>query len=394
MKIVNFILSCVIYTLVTCKLLPFNKIFMRNILFLSLLIASFLPIYGQNTSARLDSLLQANFKPGEPGAAIAIQAGGTILFQNAYGLADLVTKEKNSIHTNFNIGSITKQFTAFSILQLAEKNKLSLSDNLLKYFPEFNKNTGSTISVRQLLTHSSGLTDHYALADTHLLKHASNKTALLAVSNSGTTYFMPGFGFRYSNTAYCLLGLVIEKLSGLSYADYIKQNIFRPLSMDHSQVFEPGAAISNRAYGYESTPSGFQKLDADESVFFSTEADGGIYTSVTEYLKWFNGLQQATLMPKEWVEKARSAQFPADSQHQLSYGYGWFVHEKGTEKIVYHTGSNGGFRAMIFSIPSRNYVVVVFSNRTGVDLEKLVREINHIIGTTDNSYADIDSLES
>ena len=277
---------------------------------------------------RIDSLLQATYHPGEPGASIAIQVKGRIIFEKGYGLANVQTKEKNNANTNFNIGSITKQFTALSILQLAKKKQLSLNDKLVKYFPGFNKKTGNSITIRQMLTHSSGLVDHYGFTDTNIIKHAIDKDVLEAVKNCDSTYFPPGSQYRYSNTAYCLLGLIIEKVSGQPYATYIRQHIFQPLAMNRSEVLKIGDPIENRAYGYDTLQGSFKKLDADEAIFFSTQADGGIYTSVSEYLKWFNGLQKASLLNKTWIEKARSAQFPVDKANRLSYGYGWFVSEK------------------------------------------------------------------
>ncbi len=367
---------------------------MKQAVFVLLFVTASSSSFCQNALQRIDSLLEATYKAGEPGASIAIQVNGKTIFQKGYGLANAQTKEKNSPHTNFNIGSLTKQFTALSILQLAQKKRLSLNDKLIKYFPGFNKKTGNAITVRQLLTHSSGLVDHYAFADTTRIKHAVDKDVLEAVKNCDTTYFQPGSQYRYSNTAYCLLGLIIEKVSGLSYAGYIKEHIFKPLLMNRSEVLQIGHPIADQAYGYDALQGIFRKSDAAESIFFSTEADGGIYTSVSQYLQWYEGLQKSTLLNKTWIEMARSAQFPVDKNNRLYYGYGWFVSEKYPAKVVYHTGSNGGFRAIVFSIPSKNYLVVLFSNRTGIDQENLVKEINNILGVADKSYTKIDSLES
>jgi D-alanyl-D-alanine carboxypeptidase len=374
-------------------LYPSKKFMKKAVLFLWCITLSGYS-FCQDALQRIDSLLQATYKAGEPGASIAVEVNGKTIFQKGYGLANSQTKEKNNVNTNFNIGSITKQFTALSILQLAEKKKLSLSDKLVKYFPGFNKKTGNAITIQQLLTHSSGIVDHYAFVDTNIVKHAVDKDVLEAVKNCDSTYFIPGSQYRYSNTAYCLLGMIIEKVSGVSYANYIKQHIFQPLLMNKSEVLQIGQPIERRAWGYDTIGAGFTKLDADESIFFSTRADGGIYTSVSQYLQWYQGLQKASLLDKTWIEKARSAQFPVNKEKRLSYGYGWFVNEQEQDKVVYHTGSNGGFRAIVFSIPSKNYLIVLFSNRTGIDLENLVLEINGILGIANKSYTKIDSLES
>ncbi|HVM88572.1 MAG TPA: serine hydrolase domain-containing protein [Puia sp.] len=350
--------------------------------------------FSQAEIKKIDSLLSGIYKNNEPGIAVAIQQNGKIIFEKNYGLANLETQEKISQSSNFNIGSLTKQFTAFSILQLASKDQLSLHDTIIKFFPYFNNKTGSAITIQELLTHSSGIIDHYALVDTNMIKHATDKDVLDAVKNTDSTYFTPGSAYRYSNTAYCLLAMIIEKLSGIPYADYIKKNIFIPLKMQHSEVLQIGKEINHRVVGYDTCGKNFKRSDADNAIFFSTEGDGGIYTSVTDYLKWFDALQTGKLIEKEWIKKARSAQFPVDKKNKLSYGYGWFISEQNAYKEVYHTGSNGGFRAVSFSIPAKNYIIVILSNRTGVDLEEIVKEINKILRVAGKYYSKIDSLES
>jgi CubicO group peptidase (beta-lactamase class C family) len=350
---------------------------------------------------RLDSLFKSYYKDQQPGAMIAIQQQDKIIFKQGYGLANLQTKSRITSATNFNIGSITKQFTAFCILQLEKKGKLSLDDKLIKYFPGFNPKTGNSISIRHLLTHSSGIWDHYEYTDTSVVKHATDKDVLGAVIHIDTTYFTPGSHYRYSNTAYCLLALIIEKISGQSYADFIQKNIFEPLAMNHSAVLKIGSSIYQAALGYdineERNTNGkkqFRELDANQSIFFSTEGDGGIYTSMDDYLKWIAALHSGTILGKALVQQAQSAQFVIDPPSRLAYGYGWFVSEKNKEKIVYHTGSNGGFRAIAFFIPSLKYSVVIFSNRDDINLENLVQEINNILHVSNKSFIKIESLVS
>jgi D-alanyl-D-alanine carboxypeptidase len=354
------------------------------------------PVYCQDNTKSIDSLLRTYYKENEPGAFVLISQNNQPIFKKGYGLANLQTKEKISSNTNFNIGSLTKQFTAFCIVQLAAKKQLSLQDKLIKYFPGFNHKTGNLITIQQLLTHSSGIIDHYAFTDTSLVKHATDKDVLNAVKNIDSTYFIPGTKYRYSNTAYCLLAMIIEKISGMPYNDYVNKNIFTPLSMQHAVVLQTGKPVYNQAFGYDydSSKNAFSKLDADEAIFFSTEGDGGIYTSADEYLQWYQSLQQPLPANSSIVQKCRSAQFEIDSLNKLSYGYGWFVSEKDSTKAVYHTGSNGGFRAIVFTLPSKNYMVTIFSNRTGIDLEKMVQQINEILGVTNNSFTKVEALVS
>src|SRR5436190_16219155 len=277
-----------------------------------------------NGQLQIDSLLKTIYKTDAPGISISIIQEGKLIFKNSYGIADLETRKGLNSKTNFNIGSLTKQFTALAILQLAESKKLALDDQLDKFFPALDKKVAETVTVNELLTHSSGIIDHYDLSDTRDLKHAHINDVLDAIQNTDSTYFVPGNHFRYSNTAYCLLSLIVEKVSGMSYAQYLKKNIFVPLGMKQTTVWNEKEKIENKALGYEwdSASKQFKKSDADENIFFSTEGDGGIYTSVDDYVKWFNGLQSARIFPKEMIHQARSPHFSIDKENHLSYGYG------------------------------------------------------------------------
>jgi len=347
---------------------------------LSSLITGAQPHHPSVAQRQVDSLLKTLLKNDEPGASMAVLQKGKSLFKYNYGLANTQTKENIASTTNFNIGSLTKQFTAVAILQLSEGKKLSLGDKIAKFFPDLNKKVAQSITIQQLLTHSSGIIDHYDYADKNL-KHAHNTDVYAAIKNIDSTYFSPGTNYRYSNTAYCLLALVIEKVSGMPYSAYMKKNIFRPLKMVHTTIWNEKEKITQEAIGYEydSVSSSFKKSGPEENVFFSTEGDGGVYTSIDDYMKWFEALQSGKILSTAAIKYARSAQFPVNKQKDLSYGYGWIINESSYPCQVYHSGSNGGFRTFSFSIPEQNFLIVIFSNRTGIDLEQLALEINKIL---------------
>lgn len=354
------------------------------------------PVCCQSPVKKIDALFKTYYKDNEPGAFVTVAAGNKIVFKKGYGIASTQTHEKITASTNFNIGSLTKQFTAFCIVQLAAKKQLSLQDKLIQYFPDFNPVTGKAITIQQLLTHSSGIIDHYNFIDTSVIKHATDTDVLQAVKNIDSSYFTPGSQYRYSNTAYCLLALVIEKVSGMSYHTYLKKNIFTPLSMHHAEVLQIGKPLFHPAIGYDYIVSSrqFTRLDANEAIFFSTEGDGGVYISGDDYHRWYQFLQHPPSASKEIVRQCLSAQYAVDTANKLSYGYGWFVSQKDAVKAVYHTGSNGGFRAIVFTKPAQHYCVSIFSNRTGIDLENLVQQINIILGVTNNSFTKLEALVS
>jgi D-alanyl-D-alanine carboxypeptidase len=369
------------------------KIFMLS---LSFLIQSHIALSQVNNTKKVDFLLKAVYAVDAPGASVAIIEEGKIIFKKGYGITNIDTKENISSSTNFNIASLTKQFTALAVLQLAEKNKLSLMDKLSRYFPEMNKKMADIITVKELLTHSSGIIDHYDYADTKNMHHAHNIDVFNAIKNIDSTYFVPGTRFRYSNTAYCLLALIIEKTSGIPYNEYLEKNIFEPAGMKHTTVWNEKKIIFSPATGYErnSLQNGFKKSGADEHIFFSTEGDGGIYTSVDDYLKWFAALQYGKVFSKTIIDEARQIQYRIDKEKKLGYGFGWFIDESDRLKKVYHSGSNNGFRTFTFTIPQQNYMIVIFSNHADIDLEQLVLKINGILRPADKPFTKIEELTS
>ena len=329
-----------------------------------------------------------------PGAVIAIQQNQKTIFKKSYGLADLRSRQPVTADENFNIGSLTKQFTAYAVLGLFYEGRISLTDSIGKYF-KLPVALGS-IRILELLNHSSGIPDHYGFTDTSRIKHATDKDVLTAIRMADSTYFIPGTHYRYSNTAYCLLGMLIEKLSGISYAAYLDQKIFGPLGIKGAAVFRIDLSISNRVIGYELSKDGkFIKADAEESIFFSTEADGGIYISMNNYMKWCTALESGKFSHTPMIHKAWEGQTAVDSLHGLWYGNGWFIRQTTDgPKAVYHTGFNGGFRTVVFMIPSIGYCISIFSNRGDIDLEDLVSRINQILNIPENSFIKSGPLES
>jgi CubicO group peptidase (beta-lactamase class C family) len=349
---------------------------------------------GQSPLVQIDSLMNKYYRPTDPGAVIAITLNQVTLFKKSYGVADLSGINPLTADANFNIGSLTKQFTAFALLDLYYKGKCSLGDSIGKYFTL--PAALASVSISQLLSHSSGIPDHYAFTDTFKVKHATDKDVLTAVQKSDSLYFPAGTRYRYSNTAYCLLGLLIEKLSGRSYPEYLQQIIFGPLGMRDCSVFGYKKPIVARVTGYDQQADGkFVRSDADESIFFSTEADGGIYLSMNNYLKWCNAIESGEFSATRMIRKAWQGQTEIDTAQSLWYGCGWFIRQaSGAPKAIYHTGFNGGFRTVVFMIPAQDYCISIFSNRSGIDLEELVSKINNILSISDNSLIKSGPLES
>ena len=366
---------------------------MKRIILFFILIHSVVFVFSQSEN-KIDSLMTSIYKNDSPGAAIAIVKNGKICFKRGYGTANIQTKSHITSSTNFNICSMTKQFTAYCILKLASENKLSLNDKIDKYFPEFNYRVAHTITVKNLLTHTSGIIDHYDHVDKTAFIEFWDKDVLNAIKSIDSVYFAAGSQYRYSNTAYCLLSLIIERVSGLTFSEYVHESIFKPLGMENSDIIKSDFKIAERALGYDFDKGSFEIADAGESLFFSTRGDGGIYTSIDDFLKWILDIQNSRILDPSLISEAQSPQFTIDITRNISYGFGWFVAGSGVNKLIYHTGSNGGFRTIIFIKPSEKYAVVIFSNRTGIDLEDLIREINKINKIDDHAFVKLESLIS
>jgi D-alanyl-D-alanine carboxypeptidase len=367
---------------------------MTRLLLLFLVPSLFMVAQAQHEAVRLDSLTSSLYKNGIPGAAIAVIKGGNVVFRKGYGVADLATMATITPSTNFNICSMTKQFTAYAVLQLQHAGKLSLDDRLSRFFPEFTPRIANSITVRHLLTHSSGLREHYDYVDRTKYQEFWDKDVLAALKDVDTLNFPPGSRYRYSNAAFCLLSQIIEKVSGEPYPVYIRDHVLAPVGMKRSAMIQPDFSITDRAMGYDCENDTIRLADAKQSLFFSTMGDGGLYTSIDDYLKWIGAFLDKHILEPDLVRAARSAQFPIDTARDLSYGYGWFVAGTGDRQVIYHTGSNGGFRTIVFTKPSARYSVVIFSNRTGIDLEDLIRVINRIYGIDDTAFVKLESLIS
>ena len=230
------------------------------------------------------------------------------------------------------------------------------------------------------------------------MKHATDKDVLAAVQQADTLYFPSGTRYRYSNTAYCLLGLLIEKLSGHVLSPLSAATDFRTPGNRDATVFQYNRPISRRVFGYDPGEDGkFISADAEESIFFSTEADGGIYISMNNYMKWCAALESGKFSRTHMIRKSWQGQTEIDTSGKLWYGCGWFIwHRPGdtAKKTVYHTGFNGGFRTVVLMIPSMDYCIGIFSNRSDIDLEELVKRINQILSVHDNSFINSGPLES
>lgn len=307
---------------------------------------------------RLDSIMRSMNAPTMPGAALLVVVNGKPIYKNGYGLANTGTKTRITAETNFRMASVSKQFTAMGILLLEKDGKLSVDEPLTQFFPDFNPLVGKKVRIRHLLMHTSGIIDYEAVMNPKQQEQLLDADVLTLIKNRDSLYFEPGTQFRYSNSAYCLLALIIERVSGKSFASFIQQRIFKPLQMNRSTVYEAGKPIRNRAMGYRKGAEKF--IFSDQSVTSATKGDGGVYTSLTDYQKWIDALETNKLLDLKTALSRIGKAIPQTSDS--FYGAGWF-YRRPDNPILFHSGSTCGFNNYVVSIPSERFLTVCFSNK-------------------------------
>lgn len=318
--------------------------------------------------------LFASILPSTPGAAVEVIRNGQIVFQHGYGVTDLRTPHPIDEHTNFRLASLTKQFTAMAIMLLVHDGKLRYDESLTEVFPDFPA-YGKTVTIREILNHTSGLLDYedlmgkqYGSTPDDQIPQISDAGVLALMEKASTTQFPPSSKWQYSNSGYCVLAMVIEKISGKSYGEFLKERIFVPLKMSNTLAYEKGKnEIPNRAYGH--TPDGTTFRETDQSSTSATLGDGGVYTSLADLAKWDAALAGHTLLSEAEMRPALTPVHPSASPaqengHAVSYGFGWFLESYHDQQRMWHYGETIGFRTSIQRFPKDHLTVIVLCNRT------------------------------
>jgi len=313
--------------------------------------------------------------PNGPGGAVLVITHGKVLYSEAFGKADVKAGRDISLATNFRLASVTKQFTAMAVMMLAERGKLSLDQTLCAFFPDFAP-VGKTITVRHLLTHTSGLVAYEdAMPDSTSIP-VLDKDVLRLIKDIDSTHFAPGTRFEYSNSGFALLALIIERVSGRPFARFLKEDIFVPSGMNTTVAFEKGISeVSDRAYGYTpDTVQAGQFVQTDQSMTSSVLGDGGIYSSVNDMEKWAEALAAGTLVSKKTMDEILSHQATVE-EGKTWYGYGWFIGSFEGVPAYYHGGTTIGFRTCILRVPDRALTVITLFNRADARAEEIARQL-------------------
>lgn len=301
------------------------------------------------------------------GVAIGIFHNGEIIFSKGYGLADIEKRIPITDSTNFRLASVTKQFTATSVLILQEQGKLNLNDKIVKYFPCLDR-YASEVTIKNLLTHTSGLPDYEDFEETIPDRQLKDLDVLDILCKQDSLYFPSGTKYKYSNSGYALLALIVEKVSEKSFAEFVRENIFSKLGMKNSVAFEKGISeVKNRAFGY-AIIDGNLKFN-DQSKTSAVLGDGGIYSSVRDMFLWDKALYTENILSRKTLDEVFNPKIQAEMP-DVYYGYGWRIDSFRNMKRIYHTGSTCGFSNAFVRVPQVNLSIIVLMNQR--DLPALV----------------------
>jgi CubicO group peptidase (beta-lactamase class C family) len=312
----------------------------------------------QDLESQVDQLLEAKYKSNEPGATALISKNGEVIYRKAFGSANLELGIAMSPENVFEIGSITKQFTAISILMLEEQGKLKVEDEITKYIPDY-PTLGKTITIHNLLNHTSGIKSYTGMQS--FMKHARTDmtpTELIDVFKNEPMDFDPGESYAYNNSGYILLGHIIEVITGNSYADFIENNIFKKLGMKSSHYGSMTKLIPNRASGYQDN-EGY--VNAAYLSLTLPYAAGSIMSNVDDLLIWQKALNNHKLISKATYEKAIHGSTLNNGEH-IGYGYGLQEANLNGSTAIEHGGGIFGYTTQGIYLPEEDVFVSILTN--------------------------------
>jgi CubicO group peptidase (beta-lactamase class C family) len=335
---------------------------------------------------QVEAIFSAITDEKSPGVAVMVRQNGRTVFERGYGARDLHTLARIDAQTNFRLASFTKQFTAMAIMLLVRDGKLSYDERITAVFPEFPA-YGKTITIRNLLNHTSGLVDYEDIWNHRYPGVLSEKipqihdAGVLEIMEEQTgTKFPPGTKWEYSNSGYAVLAMVVEKISEKPFREFLRERIFKPLRMTNTLAFEKGKnELTNRAYGHTKTSDGWR--ETDQSSTSAVLGDGGIYSSLTDLAKWDEALARHTLLSEAEMRAAVTPAAMSDGivksadGKPVLYGFGWFLHPYKGHARMHHGGSTIGFRTEISRFTDDKLTIIILCNRAELDPGAMAQKV-------------------
>lgn len=326
----------------------------------------------------LDSIVNSRFRNSEPGGSIQIRKEGRIIYARSFGVADLKSGRKFNNRTLANVGSITKTFVAYTILDLANKKRLSLNDKLVDYFPSFkNQELASKVTIWSLLSHTSGLPDlRQTESDSVYYLTARDAENFAPLYDADSLNFEPGANFEYSNPAYNGLALIIEKVTGRKWQEVVTETIFKPAGMKQSLITDGAFPSEGVSHGYRYYRDGWDEYDYGEYPTFAAAGNGGAWCSVTELSNYVDALRGYKILNKEIIDSSFTAPLTKAWKQRKPpvHGCCWFAYQpnlQGQYELVEHAGFQGGFRSHVLMYRAEQLDVIWIANNDA-DLTALV----------------------
>ncbi|HWX22354.1 MAG TPA: serine hydrolase domain-containing protein [Candidatus Binatia bacterium] len=321
-------------------------------------------------ATRVDALVRGEMLTQHiPGVSLLVNKDGKIALVKGYGLANVEEHVAVKPDTVFQSGSVGKQFTATAVMMLVEEGKLGLDDKLNKYLTNVPQ-SWANIKVRHLLTHTSGLGDYLSDFD---VQQDYTQDELLAKVAATPLAFQPGEKWSYSNLGYLTLGILIGKVTGTFYGDFLQERIFKPLGMTTARIISEADIVTNRAAGYRLVKGELKNQEWVSPTMNST-ADGSLYLTVYDLAKWDAALYTEKLLKRSSLNQMWTpVTLNNDKTHP--YGFGWFVVDVRGHRLIHHAGSWQGFQCDIQRYVGNKLTVIGFDNLAGSNLEKIVRGV-------------------
>lgn len=312
---------------------------------------------------QIDNVFTASFKADEPGAAVIVVKDGKTVLRKGYGMADTEKKVPIQPGDVFRLGSMTKQFTAVAILMLEEEGKLSVKDEITRFIPDY-PTQGKKITVEHLLTHTSGIKSYTDMMGFRSIVNKDMKPLeVVDFFKNEPMEFAPGERYAYNNSGYFLLGVIIEKVSGMSYADFLAKRIFEPLGMTHTafEGFERNGV--KRIPGYQRGRDGLVLAPAMSMT--QPYAAGSLVSTVDDLARWDAAITAGKLLkPASW--KRAFTPYVLNNGKPTEYGFGWQIRKFQGEELIEHGGAINGFHTQGMRLPASRVYVAVLTNRLGV----------------------------
>ncbi|WP_166924732.1 serine hydrolase [Flavobacterium poyangense] len=359
----------------------FNRSLQKTLVICFIALSTSTLSFAQDKAKKIDQLMSLYNQYGQFNGSVLIAEHGKVLFKKGYGQANMEWNIPNEPDTKFRLGSISKQFTAFLIVKLAQDGKIKLDAPITTYLPDYPKATGDKVTIHHLLTHTSGIPNYTSVP--RFLQEKSREPytpqEFIKTFENLPLEFTPGERFRYSNSGYFLLGYIIEKITGKTYEQYLQETILTPLKMANTGYDHNETILKKRAAGYEKR--GTKLINSPYLDMSIPYAAGSLYSTVEDLYLWDQSLYTNKLLSAASMELLYKPYINAGGE---SYGYGWFIDEasngdKAKLKVIEHGGGINGFNTVISRVPADKNLVVLLNNTGGTVLGEMNTAIRAIL---------------